>query len=443
MKNKVLFALLICLGSFTTGWSQALPNNGFETWVTDTNYLVLTLVTPTLYDTSVSASPANWTSSNALTNTNTFHHKTLVSQSGTVYAGSSAIQLRSDSISALITGVPGVGSLPLSFVCPGFVVCGNFPINFTALTNIVTSGSVFNPALLPGAGVPVSGRVAKIGGYLKFTPVGGDSAYVVAVLRKGSTVVATATYTRNTTDASYSYFEAPFVYQNCLEPDTLVYTLSSGNPYSINNVIGFSPTPTGQHIGSTLLADGLVLIDTTAGYGVVFPANDTAHTTRNTAVTIPVTTNDTACTGGVFTVSTGTNPAHGTISVSGDSIVYTPTAGYTGNDTFTYTVSIGGGQTGTAQVVVKVNPPLGINEATDGKTSIYPNPASNKLYVSTANTSVSELHIYDMLGKLMKSENFYANTAVDLTNFNNGIYIIQFSGNDGKMISSSRFIVVK
>ena len=437
MKNKVLFALLICLGSFTTGWSQILPNNSFETWVIDTDFLDLTLTTPNILDTSISPSPASWTTVNSLSNTNTFHHSVLASQSSTSHSGTYAVQLVSDTLKATLN----VGfALNLNFVCPGFVVSGSFPINFSAFTSILSQGS-FNPALLPGAGVPVSGRLAGIGGYLKYTPVGGDTAYVVAVLRKGTTVVATAKYLRYTNDPSYSYFEAPFIYQSCIMPDTLVYTLSSANPYMVNS--STVTTSTGLHKGSTLLADSLFLIDTTAGYGVVFPANDTAHTSRNTAVTIPVTANDLTCTGGTFTVYTGTNPGHGTISVSGDSIVYTPTSGYTGYDTFTYTVSIGGGPSGTAQVVVKVNPPLGINEVSEGKTSIYPNPASNKLSIATSNPSVSELHIYDMLGKLMKTESFYGSTTVDLTNFNNGIYIIQFGGNDGKMISSSRFIVVK
>jgi len=442
MRNKVLFTLLICLGSFTTGWAQVLPNNGFETWVTDTNYLVLTLVTPTLYDTSYSPSPVNWTSSNALTNTTTFHHKTLISQSGTAYSGSSSIQLRSDSLYAVITGVPGVGSLPLNFICPGFVVCGSFPINFTALTNIVTSGTVFNPALLPGAGIPISSRVGKIGGYLKFAPVGGDSAYVVAVLRQGSTVVATATYTRSTTDVNFSYFEAPFVYQNCLLPDTLVYTLSSGNPYSINNVIGFSTAPTGQHIGSTLLADSL-FIGSTIVYGIAYPVNDSAHTHMNTAVTIGVIANDSSCDASPLTLDSVSVPLHGTAVISGDSIIYTPNAGYLGLDSFTYVESVGTGPHSHGKSKVLVLPPAGISEIAEGKTNIYPNPASNKLYVVTANPLVSELHIYDMLGKVMKTESFNANATIDLTNFTNGLYIIQFSGNDGKMISSSRFIVVK
>jgi hypothetical protein len=339
----------------------------------------------------------------------------------------------------VITGVPVVGTLNLDFVCPGFAVCGNFPINFSALVNL---GSSFNPALLPGAGIPISGRVAKIGGYLKYSPVGGDTAYIIAVLRQGSDVVATATYKHYSTDAAYTYFEAPFVYLNCLEPDTLVYTLSSGNPYSISGVVTGSPS--GLHMGSTLLADSLFLGDTIPGFGIAEPFSDSAHTNINTPISIGVTANDQSCSGGVFTVTTGVAPAHGSISVSGDSIVYSPAVGYAGYDTFTYVESIGGGPDSSAQVVVRVSSyATGISEIAEGKTSIYPNPASSKLHITTSNSSVAELHIYDMLGKVMKAESFTSDATIDVSGFSNGLYIVQFSGNDGKMISSSRFTVIK
>jgi hypothetical protein len=437
MKNKVLFTLMICFATLTIQ-AQTIPNYSFENWVVDTNYLDLTITNPVTLDTAISTNPASWTTVNEIMGGKIFHNKNLVTQSATHYVGNSSIQLRTDSVSASFTGVPILNTLALNFVCPGFAVCGNFPINLSSFVNL--SGA-FNPALLPGAGIPVSARYNKIGGYIKNAPIGGDSAYIVAVLRLGTTVIATATYTRDITDAGWVYFEAPFVYQSCLVPDTMVYTLSSGNPYSISKVA--TGGQSGQHIGSTVLIDSVFLGDTIPASEVAIAVNDSAHTTKNIPVSIPVTANDQACAGGTFTLATGTNPNHGTISVSGDSIIYTPSAGYVGYDTFTYTESVGGGPSSTAQVIVRVAAPLGINEVTEGKINIYPNPATNKLYVSASNPSVSELRIYDMLGKVMKTESFYANTAVDLSGFSNGLYIIQFSGTDGKMISSSRFIVVK
>ena len=439
MKNKVLFSFLLFIGTFSSAWSQVIPNYSFENWALDTNYLNLTVTNPPLLDTSISSNPVGWTTCNEVTNGTTFSNKILVTQSATSHVGSSAIQLRSDSLYATINNVPVIGSLHLNFVCPGFAVCGKFPIN---LSSFVSLGSAFNPALLPGAGIPVAGRKAKIGGYLKYTPVGGDTAYIVAILRKGTTIVAQATYTRTSTDAAYSYFEAPFIYQNCLVPDTMVYTLASGDPYAISNVALGSQS--GLHIGSTLLADSIFLSDTIPGFGVVFAVNDSAHTLENTPVSIPVTTNDQTCATGVFTLVQSVAPRHGTLTVNGDSIQYSPAGGFSGMDTFTYATSMGGGPASTAQVTVRVAAyPLAINDVAEGKTSIYPNPATTKLHIVTSNPSVSELRIYDMLGKVLKTESFSNEATVDVSSFTNGLYIIQFSSNDGKMISSSRFTVIK
>lgn len=431
MKNKVLFTLMICFATMTT-WAQTIPNFSFETWATGTNYDSLNLTTPVIHDTVISTNPTNWTTINQVTNGTTFGHKVLVTESNQWYVGSHSIQLTSDSLHATLTGVPIIGTLNLNFVCPGFAVCGDFPINFNSLLHITGQ---FNPALLSGAGIPVSARYDKIGGYIKYTPVGGDSAYIVAVLRQGTTVVATAKFTHDSTDANWVYFEAPFVYQNCLLPDTMVYTISSGNPYSINGVA--TGGQSGQHQGSTLLVDSVYL-----GNIITLPnaLNDSAHTHANTPLSIHVLVNDQAC--DTLTLTSVTQPAHGTAVLSGDSVIYTSTGSFQGLDTFSY-IETSGGVTDTGTVVVRVYFGVGINPVAEGKTSIYPNPASTKLYVSASNPSVSELRIYDMLGKVMKAENFYANTAVDLSGFSNGLYIIQFSGADGKMISSSRFIVVK
>lgn len=442
MKNKVLLSIFLSAISFSSLLAQTIPNFSFETWVLDTNYLNLTVTSPSTLDTTVGQVPAGWTTSDEISNGRVFNHKTLVTQSNNAYTGSSAIQLRSDSLHAALVGLPSPfpNPYPINFVCPGFAICGSFPINLTAFVNI---GASFNPALLPYAGIPISSRLDKIGGYMKYTPVGGDTAYVIAILRKGSTVVASATYTRATTDAAYSYFEAPFVYQNCLQPDTLVYTLSSGNPYSISGVaVG---NPSGLHVGSTLLVDSIIYGGITS-YGEAYPQNDSANTTQNTPVTIGVAHNDSSCSQPIFTLQLGTvAPKHGTVSIVGDSILYTPNHGYSGADTFSYTESVGTGPvSGPATVIVKINGyAAGISELAEGKTNIYPNPASNKLHITTSNASVNEFRILDMLGSIVKVENFSSNATVDLSGFNNGLYIIQFSSSEGKMISSTRFTVIK
>ncbi len=83
---------------------------------------------------------------------------------------------------------------------------------------------------------------------------------------------------------------------------------------------------------------------------------DLANTTTNTPVTIPVKDNDASQTG--TTVVIGSNPANGTVILNGSGVtVYTPAAGFSGKDTFTYKLRNGGGiESDPITVTVNVKP---------------------------------------------------------------------------------------
>src|SRR5207249_4616770 len=67
--------------------------------------------------------------------------------------------------------------------------------------------------------------------------------------------------------------------------------------------------------------------------------NDSATTQQNTAKTISVLANDNDPDGDPLTVTGATAPAHGSVVVNGDgTITYTPSNGYHGVDSFTYTI---------------------------------------------------------------------------------------------------------
>jgi Big-like domain-containing protein len=114
-------------------------------------------------------------------------------------------------------------------------------------------------------------------------------------------------------------------------------------------------------------AGAIVLATGTAAYAqTVTAANDAASTTVGTAVTINVTANDSIETGATaVTVSAPSATTNGANAVSGLNIVYTPNAGFTGSDSFTYELcgtfpsgSYGGGDTrvcDTATVTVNVD----------------------------------------------------------------------------------------
>ncbi|WP_353098267.1 putative Ig domain-containing protein [Stenotrophomonas lactitubi] len=80
--------------------------------------------------------------------------------------------------------------------------------------------------------------------------------------------------------------------------------------------------------------------------------DDSATTPSQQAVTIPVATNDS---GVITSVAVASAPAHGTATVSGMSVVYTPSGTYFGADSFTYTATGPGGTSAPATVSITIN----------------------------------------------------------------------------------------
>ncbi len=80
--------------------------------------------------------------------------------------------------------------------------------------------------------------------------------------------------------------------------------------------------------------------------------NDNATTAEDTPVTINVLANDSdPDTSDTLSIDSFTNGTHGTVSQSGNNLVYTPALNYNGSDSFTYTLVDGG----TATVNITVN----------------------------------------------------------------------------------------
>ncbi|UUA74144.1 retention module-containing protein [Cellvibrio sp. QJXJ] len=89
--------------------------------------------------------------------------------------------------------------------------------------------------------------------------------------------------------------------------------------------------------------------------------NDTANVDEGSSVAVAVRTNDSDPEGGILSVVSVSQGANGSVvidAVTGNPI-YTPSAGFSGNDSFTYTVQdpLGATATATVNVVVKANAP--------------------------------------------------------------------------------------
>ncbi|WP_456402850.1 Ig-like domain-containing protein, partial [Hydrogenimonas sp.] len=92
--------------------------------------------------------------------------------------------------------------------------------------------------------------------------------------------------------------------------------------------------------------------------------DDSVRTRLDTTVTISILANDSDPDGDTLTILSVTQPAHGNATISGNTIVYTPQSGFTGYDTFSYTVGDGNGGSDSAEVTVLVNrPPVAVDDS--------------------------------------------------------------------------------
>jgi hypothetical protein len=83
---------------------------------------------------------------------------------------------------------------------------------------------------------------------------------------------------------------------------------------------------------------------------------DSAVTPIDAPVAIAVLANDADADGDLLSVSDVTQPLHGTATNDFSQVIYTPAAGYSGTDSFTYTIADGQGGFATASVSVAVTP---------------------------------------------------------------------------------------
>jgi gliding motility-associated-like protein len=127
-------------------------------------------------------------------------------------------------------------------------------------------------------------------------------------------------------------------------------------------------TPTNNYVGkdtytyTLTTADGVVSDPITVTISIKpVGTPDVANTSLNTPVTTTVKTNDGAS--GTATIVTPTNGAHGTTTVTPAGVVtYTPATGYTGPDTYTYTLTTADGVV-SDPITVTVNiKPSGVND---------------------------------------------------------------------------------
>ena len=74
---------------------------------------------------------------------------------------------------------------------------------------------------------------------------------------------------------------------------------------------------------------------------------------------------------------------------------------------------------------------VGINESVVNKVSIYPNPTSDVLNISTNSNELSKLTIKDISGKIVLSQKFNTKVTISTENYSKGVYLINVKNNLG------------
>lgn len=100
--------------------------------------------------------------------------------------------------------------------------------------------------------------------------------------------------------------------------------------------------------------------------------DDLASTFRAEAISIPVLDNDSdlESTNPNLTIVSAGGASHGSVSIQGAQILYTPNPGYVGSDSFTYTIEDEGGATSNASVAVTVADKIEAPTADDDALSV-------------------------------------------------------------------------
>jgi gliding motility-associated-like protein len=190
-------------------------------------------------------------------------------------------------------------------------------------------------------------------------------------------------------------------------------------------------TYTVADVGGKTSAPGTVTVTVTPVNDAPVAVNDAASTNENVPVSIPVLANDFDVDNTLdpSTLTITASPQHGTVSINPSTgvVTYTPTNGYSGSDTFSYTIKDAAGLVSAPAVVsisvISVNlPPVAVNDGLQ-HSSIAPvtidvmandyDPDNSKdqlTIVSVTNPSVGTVSIVD--GKIVYTPSGNSSTTV-------------------------------
>ncbi len=89
-------------------------------------------------------------------------------------------------------------------------------------------------------------------------------------------------------------------------------------------------------------------------------------------------------------------------------------------------------------------PTQGINEVAGIDVSVYPNPTSDNLFIDVSDEDIATVEIYNNAGQLVSSiEVKDSKTTIDVSAWDNGIYLYKLRNSFGEEVISDKFVVQK
>ena len=303
----------------------------------------------------------------------------------------------------------------------------------TAPTHGTLSGTAPNLTYTPAAGYHGSDS-------FQFTVNNGFDTSSAATV---SLTVATGVPTANPQSDNVAFNTAKAIALTATDPDvpalTLTYTVTAGPTHG--TLSGTAPNLTytpaaGYHgadsfqftasNGTNTSSPAAVSLTVASGTPTANPQSDSLASDSSKAITLTGSDPDSPPLSLTYTVTTG--PAHGTLSGTAPNLVYTPTAGYSGPDSFQFTVNNGTNTSSPAAVSLNVvqntatvSGTVGVSWGTSGSATLLTNADGLRLLASGRNTDLPFLGINKLTITLSQAESLSPSdvtvTGVNIANY--------------------------
>lgn len=246
------------------------------------------------------------------------------------------------------------GEAPYSFTITA--AGGAAPYTFAMTSGSLPSGLAMNPQTGVVSGTPLAGGTFTFAVRVTDAATQSASQTFQLTVDAPAVTIAPATLPGGIVGKAYSQTlsatggVAPYTYAvtSGTLPDGLALASSgtlSGTPTKAQS-FNFAVTATDQH-GFTTVQN----YAPTIGEPAPVTVDDTSQVAANASISIPVTHGDS---GPITSLTITQQPAHGTATVNGLNIVYTPAHDYFGSDTLKYTATGPGGTSAPSTVTITV-----------------------------------------------------------------------------------------